>query len=98
MIQFAKRVGIITVVVASLMPASAAFASGSVGGGTSASRLGQSVYARKISCSSCPFPGGLKTSDQVQNAAQMIDSGRIAMSDAERRAVKEYIAKRFKGN
>lgn len=98
MTKFSIMAGIAALVAASLLPASAAFASGSVGGGASASRLGQTVYARKISCSGCPFAGGLKTPEQVRSATQMIDSGQIVMSDAERRAVKEYIVKRFKGN
>jgi hypothetical protein len=84
---------------ASLAPTNPAFASGSMGGGAnSGMKLGQSVYARKIACKSCKFPGGLKGQDQVRSALSMIDNGQIALSAAEAKAVKDYITKRFKGN
>jgi hypothetical protein len=84
---------------ASLASISPAVASGSMGGGASSGmKLGQSVYARKIACKSCKFPGGLKGQDQVRSALGMIDNGQIAMSSAEAKALKDYINKRFKGN
>lgn len=92
------KFGIIAAATAALVPASSAFASGSISGGASASRLGQSVYASKIACSSCPYPGGPKTAEQAREMQAMIDNGKIALSKAERRAVQDYVAKRFKGN
>jgi hypothetical protein len=83
----------------SITPLTPAFASGSMGSGASGGmKMGQSVYARKISCKSCKFPGGLKGRDQVSSAIAMIDNGQIALSAAEGKAVKDYISKRFKGN
>lgn len=92
------KLGIVAAAAAALVPAGTAFASGSISGGASASRLGQSVYTSKIACRSCPFPGGPKTAEQAREMQAMIDNGKIALSSAERRAVKDYVAKRFKGN
>jgi hypothetical protein len=99
--MIAKSVKILStaLALASLAPIAPAIASGSMGGGTnSGMKLGQSVYARKIACKSCKFPGGLKGQDQVRSAISMIDNGQIALSAAEAKAVKDYINKRFKGN
>jgi hypothetical protein len=99
MIAKALKVGAVTVALLSIMPIAPAIASGSMGGGASSGmKLGQSVYARKISCKSCKFPGGLKGAEQVSSALAMIDNGQIMLSAAERNAVKDYISKRFKGN
>jgi hypothetical protein len=99
MIAKPVKIGAITLALLSVMPLAPALASGSVGGGASSGmKLGQSVYARKISCKSCKFPGGLKGREQVTSAVSMIDSGQIALSAAESKAVKDYISKRFKGN
>ncbi len=80
-------------------PLASVQASGSIGGGgaQSAMRLGQSVYARKIACKNCKFPGGLRGDAQVMSAVAMIDSGQIALSAPEKRAVTSFINKRFKG-
>jgi hypothetical protein len=99
--MIAKSLKILSVALAlaSLAPTTPAFASGSMGGGAnSGMKLGQSVYARKIACKSCKFPGGLKGQDQVRSALSMIDNGQVALSAAEAKAVKDYITKRFKGN
>jgi hypothetical protein len=81
-------------------PITGAMASGTIGGGNSAqnsARLGQSVYARKIACRSCMFPGGLTTMESVKSATMKIESGEIALSASERTAVTSYINRRFKG-
>jgi hypothetical protein len=97
MIAKALKVGAVALALLSIMPIAPAMASGSMGSGASSGmKLGQSVYARKISCKSCKFPGGLKGADQVRSALTMIDNGQITMSTAERQAVKNYINKRFK--
>lgn len=99
MIAKALKVGAVTVALLSIMPIAPAIASGSMGSGASSGmKLGQSVYARKISCKNCKFPGGLKGQEQVTSALTMIDNGQIALSAAELKAVKDYITKRFKGN
>jgi len=82
------------------MPMTSALASGTIGGGNSAqnsARMGQSVYARKIACRSCMFPGGLTTMDSVKSAMMKIENGEIALSASERAAVTSYINRRFKG-
>ncbi len=81
-------------------PMAGALASGTIGGGNSAqnsARMGQSVYARKIACKSCMFPGGLTTMDSVKSAMMKIENGEIALSASERTAVTSYINRRFKG-
>lgn len=81
-------------------PISGALASGTIGGGNSAqnsARLGQSVYARKIACKSCMFPGGLTSMESVKSALMKIESGAIALTANERAAVISYINRRFKG-
>lgn len=79
-------------------PLASVHASGSIGGGAqSGMRLGQSVYARKIACNSCKFPGGLRDDAQVMSAKAMIESGEIMLSATEKRAVVAFINKRFKG-
>lgn len=99
MIIKALKVGAVTIALLSIMPIAPAIASGSMGSGASSGmKLGQSVYARKISCKSCKFPGGLKGQEQVTSALAMIDNGQIVLSATERTAVKDYISKRFKGN
>jgi hypothetical protein len=99
MIAKSVRIGAVAVALLSTMPISPVLASGSMGSGASSGmKLGQSVYARKIACKSCKFPGGLKSKEQVFSALAMIDNGQIALSGAESKAVKEYINKRFKGN
>lgn len=83
-----------------IAPLSVALASGTIGGGNSAqnsARMGQSVYARKIACKSCMFPGGLTTMDSVKSAMMKIENGEIALSASERAAVTSYINRRFKG-
>ncbi len=93
------KIGCAVLALLSITPLAPAIASGSMGSGASSGmKLGQSTYARKISCKSCKFPGGLKNQEQVASAVAMIDNGQIALSAAERKAVKEYISKRFKGN
>lgn len=82
------------------MPVTGALASGTIGGGNSAqnsARMGQSVYARKIACRSCMFPGGLTSMDSVKSAMMKIENGEIALSAGERAAVTSYINRRFKG-
>lgn len=99
--MFAKslKIGGLALILLSVVPLAPAVASGSVGGGASSGmKLGQSVYARKIACKSCKFPGGLKGEDQVSSALSMIDNGQIVLSAAKAKAVKDYINKRFKGN
>lgn len=99
MIATAVKIGAVAVALLSIMPITPVLASGSVGSGASSGmKLGQSVYARKISCKSCKFRGGLKGREQVSSALAMIDNGQIALSAAESKAVKDYISKRFKGN
>jgi hypothetical protein len=99
MIAKLMKTGSIALLLLSLTPTAPAFASGSMGGGASSGmKLGQSVYARKIACKSCKFPGGLKGQDQVRSALSMIDNGQIALSATESKAVRDYINKRFKGN
>jgi hypothetical protein len=99
MIANTLKLGGAVLALLSLTPLAPAIASGSMGGGASSGmKLGQSTYARKISCKSCKFPGGLKGQEQVNSAIAMIDNGQIALSAAERKAVKDYISKRFKGN
>lgn len=99
MIAKSLKIGGAALVLLSVLPAAPALASGSMGGGAnSGMKLGQSVYARKIACKSCKFPGGLKGQDQVRSAISMIDNGQIALSAAEAKSVKDYISKRFKGN
>lgn len=81
-------------------PLSVALASGTIGGGNSAqnsARMGQSVYARKIACKRCMFPGGLTTMDSITSAMTKIENGEIALSASERAAVTSYINRRFKG-
>lgn len=97
MIANTLKMGGIALALLTITPIAPAMASGSMGSGASSGmKLGQSVYARKISCKSCKFPGGLKGADQVRSALNMIDNGQIVMSTAERQAVKDYINKRFK--
>jgi hypothetical protein len=99
--MIAKSVKIIgaALAFASLAPVTSAFASGSIGGGANnGMKQGQSVYARKIACKSCKFPGGIKSQEQARSAISMIDNGQIAMTASEAKAAKDYIAKRFKGN
>lgn len=82
------------------VPVTGVLASGTIGGGNSAqnsARMGQSVYARKIACRSCMFPGGLTTMDSVKSAMMKIENGEIALSASERAAVTSYINRRFKG-
>lgn len=82
------------------LPITGALASGTIGGGNSAqnsARMGQSVYARKIACKRCMFPGGLTTMDSVTSAMTKIENGEIALSASERAAVTSYINRRFKG-
>jgi hypothetical protein len=96
--KFAKTTSI-TLVLLSLVPVIPSMASGSMGtGASSGMKMGQSVYARKISCKNCKFPGGLKNAEQVNSALSMIDAGQIVLTAAESQAVKSYITKRFKAN
>lgn len=88
----------VTVALLSLVPIAPVLASGSMGGGASSGmKMGQSVYARKIACKSCKYPGGVKAG-QARSAIDMIDNGQISLSAAEAKAAKDYITKRFKGN
>jgi hypothetical protein len=88
-----------TLALVTLAAAGPVFASGSMGSSANTGmKLGQSVYARKIACKSCKFPGGLKGQGQVSSAISMIDNNQIMLSAAEAKAVKDYISKRFKGN
>jgi hypothetical protein len=88
-----------TLALVTLAAAGPVFASGSMGSSAnSGMKLGQSVYARKIACKACKFPGGLKGQDQVRSAISMIDNNQIMLSAGEAKAVKDYISKRFKGN
>jgi hypothetical protein len=74
-----------------------AFASGSMGGGAnSTAQFGQSVYMRKVACKNCAFPGGIRNADQATMALAKIESGEIALSDREKRAVTEFINRRFR--
>jgi hypothetical protein len=80
------------------LPASTAFASGTIGGGSappSAQRQGQIVYTRSVACRTCAFPGGLTTKEQVAQAVGKIQSGEIALSAADKAAVLAYISRRF---
>jgi hypothetical protein len=98
MIANTLKIGSIALALLTITTTTPATASGSMGSGASSGmKLGQSVYARKISCKSCKFPGGLKA-NQVRSAIDMIDNGQISLSAAEAKAVKDYINKRFKGN
>ncbi len=99
MIANTLKLGGVALALLSITPLAPAIASGSIGSSASSGmKLGQSVYARKIACKSCKFPGGLKGQEQVTSAIAMIDNGQIALSAAESKAVKDYISKRFKGN
>lgn len=76
---------------------SPAFASGSMGGGAqSSAQYGQSVYMRKVACKSCAFPGGVGNGDQAAMALAKIESGEIALSMREKRAVVDFINRRFR--
>lgn len=76
--------------------ATPAFASGSLGGALQGRQLGQKVFTQKVACPRCPYAGGLKTRDQVSAAIAQIEKGEIKMSGSERRAVIEFINRRFK--
>jgi hypothetical protein len=83
------------------MPVLDAWASGSVGAAASPPnpyRNGQMVYARKVACKTCAFPGGLKDMESVKRALQQIQGGELGLSPEERSAVTDYINRRFKGN
>ena len=76
---------------------SPAIASGSMGSGAqSAAQHGQSVYMRKIACKSCAFPGGISNADQAAMALAKIESGEIALSMRDKRAVVDFINRRFR--
>lgn len=80
-----------------------ALASGSMGGSApmggsaqSSAQHGQSVYMRKIACKNCAYPGGIQNADQAAAALAKIESGEIALSDRDKRAVTDFINRRFR--
>ena len=72
----------------------AADASGTIGGGQNALKLGQKVYAKKIACADCPYPDGLDASNLAE-AVSRIESGAIELRGKERKAVLMFIERRF---
>lgn len=75
-----------------------AFASGTVSGagGADAYARGKAVFARKLTCESCPFATGIETADLAQSALKRIESGEFGLDDGERKAVRAFIERRFR--
>ena len=88
-------------VAVAVLAAPGTWASGTVsapGAAPNPYQAGQAVYARKVACKTCAYPGGLKGMDSVQEALQKIESGALSLTAEERTAVTAYINRRFKGN
>ncbi len=81
-----------------LVAASPAFASGTVSGagGADAYARGKAVFARKVTCADCPLASGVETPEAAKSALARIDAGEFGLDDGERKAVKEFMNRRFK--
>lgn len=77
---------------------SAALASGTVSGagGADAYARGKAVFARKVTCAECPLSVGVETPEAAKAALARIDAGEFGLDDGERKAVKEFMNRRFK--
>jgi len=56
---------------------------------------GRAAYTRKISCSSCPVPGGARDAASAKQIVMRIDAREFDLSRGERRRVKAFLVHRF---
>ena len=83
---------------ASLMSVDPAYASGTVSGagGADAYARGKAVFSRKVTCETCPLASGVETPEAAKAALARVDSGDFGLDEGERKAVKEFLNRRFK--
>ncbi len=85
------------IIMASISFSTPVLASGTVSAGGQGMDAGQKIYMQKITCSSCPYAGGVQDMAQAKQALSKISSGEIKLKDAEKKAVTKFIKRRFKG-
>lgn len=93
-----RKTLILTALVVPLMSVNPAFASGTVSGagGADAYARGKAVFSRKVTCETCPLASGVETPEAAKAALARVDSGDFGLDEGERKAVKEFLNRRFK--
>lgn len=81
-----------------LLSATPAFASGSVSGAGGADDYtrGKAIFARAVTCDSCPLAAGVSTPEEAAAVLKRVKAGEFGLSKDEAASVAAFLERRYK--
>ncbi len=80
------------------LSAAPAFASGSVSGAGGADDYtrGKAIFARAVTCDSCPLAAGVSTPEEAAAVLKRVKAGEFGLSKADAESVAAFLERRYK--